>query len=93
MVFRKTLKKFCLSHSRNVPPLSRAPQLLLPSSCCKVCLPSEIALLGGGGGGGGTSSPKLCIEARGKVHFGIVIATVVRNFDLISIQRSSRDMI
>ena len=39
------------------------------------------------------SSPKLCIEARGKVHFGIVIATVVRNFDLISIQRSSRDMI
>ena len=46
-----------------------------------------------GGGGGGTSSPKLCIEARGKVHFEIVIATVVRNFDLISIQRSSRDMI
>ena len=37
---------------------------------------------GGGGGGGGTSSPKLCIEARGKVHFEIVIATVVRNFDL-----------
>ena len=48
---------------------------------------------GGGGGGGGNVESKLCIEARGKVHFEIVIATVVRNFDLISIQRSSRDMI
>ena len=90
MVFRRTLKKVCLRKClvRVILDTSLLDQELpLPSSCCKVGLPSEIALLGE------PSSPKLCIEARGKVHFEIVIATVVRNFDLISIQRSSRDMI
>ena len=93
MVFRKTfvLENFW-SESFSKRPSS------IESSCFRArvaryaCLPRS-HYWGGGGGGGGTSSPKLCIEARGKVHFGIVIATVVRNFDLISIQRSSRDMI
>ena len=61
MVFRKTLKRFCLR-----------------KFLVRVILDTSL----GGGGGGGTLSPKLCIEARGKVHFEIVIATVVRNFDL-----------
>ena len=50
MVFRKTLNKFCLrkfgpSHSRYVPPVSRAPasELVLQRGG----LPSEIALQGG----------------------------------------------
>ena len=85
-------KIFGPSHSRYVPPVSRAPasELVLQRGG----LPSEIALPGG------TSSPKLCIEARGRCalrNWDSDICpthvpkktTSVRNFDLISIQRSS----
>ena len=54
MVFRKTSKKFGLSHSRYVPPVSRAPasELVLQRGG----LPSDIALPGE------ASSPKLYTE-------------------------------
>ena len=81
------------SHSRYVPPVSRAPasELVLQRGG----LPSEIALPGG------TSSPKLCIEARGRYalrNWDSDICpthvpkktTSVRNFDLISIQVSTQ---
>ena len=70
-------------------------ELPLPSSCCKgeACLPRSHYR-------GGTSSPKLCIEARGRCalwNWDSDICpthvpkktTSVRNFDIISIQRSS----